>query len=83
MARQLANNESFEKSRGGTQTYVVNITAGSATLQALAGNDVNNDTWVDVPDGVYNASGVATMYLDGGLQFRWTLTGDAEVWRGR
>ena len=83
MAYSALNQEPFQNSLHGTQTFVVKMTSGSATLQALAGSSPNTSSdWVNVPDGAFSSSTVATLRLSAGVWFQWVLTGDAEVWRG-
>lgn len=65
-----------------TKTAVITMSSGTAKLQACAGNDPDNDTWVDVPDSSVSASTVYTFYISSGLYYRWVLTGDAEVYQG-
>jgi len=65
---------------GGTiRTAVIYMSSGTAKLQGLAGQDADNDNWVDVPDSSVTASTVYTFYAAPGIQYRWVLTGDAVV----
>lgn len=69
---------------GGRNGYmsivIVSASSGTAQLQKLGGNDPDNDTWVDVTNGLYSASGEDTIYAPVGQPFRFVLTGDAQAY---
>ena len=54
--------------------------AGTVKLQALVGNDEDNDNWVDMPDSSRTGSTVYTFYACPGMLYRWVLTGDMVGW---
>lgn len=80
MANPIVSNSPFQNSASGVRSYNIDAGSGTATLQSLAGNDPDNDTWVAVPDGAYTADTNASMYAVAGIQYRFVLTGDASGW---
>ena len=64
----------------GVISIVTTMSSGTATLQKLAGNDPDNDTWVTVANGVYSVTGEATIRAPRSQKYRMTLTGDAAAW---
>lgn len=82
MADQKASNAVFGQvgATNGYMSLVITASTGTAQLQKLAGNDPENDTWVDVTDGTYTADGEDTFYAPKGQWFRITLTGDAKAY---
>ncbi len=64
----------------GVISIVTTMSSGTATLQKLAGNDPDNDTWVNVTDGAFAATGEATIRAPRSQKYRMTLTGDAAAW---
>lgn len=75
----LSNNQVFGQSggRNGYMSIVVTASSGTATLQKLAGNDPESDTWVNVTNGAYSTNAEDTIYAPVGQSFRFALTGDA------
>ena len=76
----LTNNKSF---KGGINsdimTATIEITSGTAQLQARGENPDGTVFWVDVPDGLFSAKTNFTINASAGQFYRFTLTGDARV----
>lgn len=82
MANKVSSNQPFGNTGAtdGIMSIVVTTSTGSAQLQKLAGNDPDNDTWVDVTDGLYTSNAEDTIRAPFGQQYRFTLTGDAAAY---
>lgn len=77
---KLVSNQVIQGGERGVMTVTVSMSSGTVTLQALAGNDPDNDTWVNVPDGAWSASTQASFYAPPSQKYRFVLTGDATGW---
>ena len=77
---EIVHEAVFEGSQNGVRSYAVTMSSGTATLQKLAGNNPDTDTWVDVTDGTHSVNAEATMHCPYGIKFRFRLTGDAAGW---
>lgn len=80
MSNKVENNQVLTGPGAGTVTVSIYMTSGTVQLQFLAGNDPATGNWVNVAAGFWNASAGDALSIGPQQKYRFTLTGDAQVW---
>ena len=81
MADKISNGHIVQGKGNEIITAVIySASSGTAKVQALCGNDVDSDNWVDIPDSEVSASSVYSFHAAQGHKYKFVLTGDAVVY---